>query len=74
MTSRERVLTSLSHNEPDRVPFDFWATPEVTDLLVKHFGLSARDQLLDHFDADLRVIPGPDYIGPPFARRPDGAV
>ena len=74
MTSRERVLTSLSHHEPDRVPFDFWATSEVTDLLVKHFGLSTRDQLLDHLDADLRVIPGPDYIGPPFARRPDGAV
>jgi len=27
MTSRERVLTSLSHREPDRVPVDLGATP-----------------------------------------------
>jgi uroporphyrinogen decarboxylase len=73
MTSRERVLTALSHKTPDRVPVDYWATPEVTELLLKHFGLAARDQLLDHLDADLRVIPGPAYIGPPFARHADGA-
>jgi hypothetical protein len=28
MTSRERVLTTLWHQQPDRVPRDFWAEPE----------------------------------------------
>ena len=74
MTSRERVLTALAHKEPDRVPVDYWATPEVTDLLLRHFDLKTCDQLLDHLDVDLRVIPGPAYIGPPFARHPDGTV
>jgi len=74
MTSRERVLAALAHKEPDRVPFDYWATPEVTSLLLRHFGLKTLDQLLDHLDADLRVIPGPAYIGPSFSRHPDGAV
>lgn len=27
MTSRERILTALAHEEPDRVPFDFSSTP-----------------------------------------------
>ena len=29
----ERVEMALSHREPDRVPFDFWAVPEVWDRL-----------------------------------------
>ena len=36
MRSRERVLTSLRHEEPDRVPVDFLATPDVWDKLVAH--------------------------------------
>jgi uroporphyrinogen decarboxylase len=27
MTSRERVLASINHQEPDRVPIDLGATP-----------------------------------------------
>lgn len=74
MTSRERVLMALSHKEPDRVPWDYWATPEVTARLIKHFGLHTKEELLDFLDVDLRVIPGPKYIGPPFKQHPDGAV
>ncbi len=72
MNSRERVLAALAHRQPDRVPVDYWATPEVDALLIKHFGLQTRDQLLDQLDVDLRIIPGPAYIGPPLARQSDG--
>jgi hypothetical protein len=34
MTSRDRVRTALRHEEPDRVPVDFLATPEVWGKLV----------------------------------------
>lgn len=26
---RERVLAAIDHREPDRVPIDFWAVPEI---------------------------------------------
>jgi uroporphyrinogen decarboxylase len=42
MTSRERVLTSLAHKEPDRVPLDIGATP-VTGIAKK-----AYERLLGH--------------------------
>jgi uroporphyrinogen decarboxylase len=35
MTSKERVLTAINHEEPDKVPLDSWMAPEVADELVK---------------------------------------
>lgn len=72
MTSRERVLVALEHREPDRVPCDYWAAPEVTAKLCRHFGLADKDELLKYLKVDFRVIPGPAYIGPEPARHPDG--
>ncbi len=73
MDSRERVERCLNHEEPDRVPVDYWATKEVNVRLLKHFGLSSQDQLLEKLEVDFRYIEGPRYIGPEFAVRPDGA-
>ena len=36
MTSRERVLTALNHEEPDHVPFFIGYTPEAGDKLLAH--------------------------------------
>lgn len=36
MTSRERVLTALNHEEPDRVPIFMGYTPEAAEKLLKH--------------------------------------
>ncbi len=33
MTPRQRILTALSHQTPDRTPTDGWFHPEVTDVL-----------------------------------------
>jgi len=35
MTSKERVLMAINHEEPDKVPLDSWLAPEVADELVK---------------------------------------
>jgi len=35
MNSRERILTTLNHEEPDKVPIDSWITPEIAEVLVR---------------------------------------
>lgn len=72
MDSRTRVGKALSHQEPDRVPIDYWASSEVTARLLKHFGFNAKEELLRHFDVDFRYIDGPVYIGPPLVIKADG--
>jgi len=42
MTPRERVLAALSHEQPDRVPRDFWAEPPTWNGLLAHTGLGAK--------------------------------
>lgn len=34
MNSKERVLTAINHEEPDRVPIDIMIAPEVADILI----------------------------------------
>lgn len=54
MTSRERILTALRHQEPDRVPYDLSSTP-VTGIhavaygrLRRALGLPERDAVIWH--------------------------
>ena len=55
MRSRERVLTSLRHEEPDRVPVDFLATPDVWDKLVAHVAPDTPvENILAMYDVELR--------------------
>ncbi len=46
MTGRQRVLTALAHQEPDRVPIDFGST------WVSSITVSAYEQLKHHFRID----------------------
>ncbi len=80
MDHRERVWHAIHHQQPDRVPKDFSARPEVSDALMRHLGLSDYDALLEHFDVDLRYIKPSEvvfererYRGPPLERYADGA-
>ncbi len=72
MDSRERVLASLNHQEPDRVPIDYWATDEVNAALLKKYGFSEKEKLLDFFEVDFRYLDGPQFIGPKIIRQ-DGS-
>ena len=49
MSPRERVLASLSWQEPDRVPVQVYLTPEVEAMLRAHF--DARPAEPNHLDA-----------------------
>lgn len=73
LTSRERVMTAIAHREPDRVPIDFWATPEVKQAVKRHFDIESQDALLDFLGVDFRVAAMPRYIGPTLKVHPDGS-
>ncbi len=73
MSSRDRVLVSLSHREPDRVPIDFWATSQVRQRLVREFDAGTEEALLDALGVDFRVIRGPSLVGLELERFPDGS-
>ena len=66
MDSRERVFRALNHEEPDRVPVDFWASAGAWKV-ISHASGMARNEFLDSRDVDLRYIDGPVYTGEPIA-------
>jgi uroporphyrinogen decarboxylase len=66
----ERVETALSHREPDRVPFDFWAVPEVWGQLRE--ALDADDEtVLRLLGIDCRMVTA-RYVGSRARELPDG--
>ena len=76
MTSRERILATINHRQPDRIPIDFGATGQ-TGISVsamyrlrKFLGLPEKDldvfeicQMLGVVDEDLRRVMQSDVIG-----------
>lgn len=65
---------ALAHREPDRVPWDYWAAPEVTERLLAHLRLPDEEALLRHLEVDLRTVRGPSYAGQELRVYPDGTV
>ena len=43
MTSKERVLAAINHEEPDKVPLDSWLAPEVADELITLLGVDTSN-------------------------------
>jgi uroporphyrinogen decarboxylase len=71
MTPRERWLAVLRRQKPDRVPMDYWATPEATTRLMRRLGCRTRRQMLKKLHVDYVVGVGPRYVGPRLPRRAD---
>ncbi len=76
MTSRERILTTLAHHRPDRVPVDFGTTTitgihvSVVAALRAHYGLERHPvkvvdpgQMLGEVEEDLAQAMGVDVSG-----------
>jgi uroporphyrinogen decarboxylase len=80
MNSKERVLCTLAHQEPDRVPLDTWMTAEGREALRLHFRLPPEDDpyeqwhegLMQRFRVDFR-FPKLPYIGRPLRTFADGS-
>jgi len=64
MTSKERVLTAFARAEPDRVPINYFANPDIDRRLKQHYGLDVRDVegLRKQLGVDFRGIAAP-YVG-----------
>ena len=43
MTPKERVLTTINHEEPDKIPYDSWMAPEVGDVMVRLLGVDLSE-------------------------------
>ena len=61
MTPRERWLAVLNRKRPDRIPMDYWATPEVTDELLQHLRCEGEKELWEKLHIDKVVTAGPPW-------------
>ncbi|MFW6414430.1 MAG: uroporphyrinogen decarboxylase family protein [Verrucomicrobiota bacterium] len=78
MDSRDRVLTAINLNKPDRTPVDFSANPATLARLMKDLECETHRQLLDRLQVDivdLRGVVDPHYQGPvPKERKLEGGI
>ena len=72
LTPRERVHLALSHQDSDRVPVDFMATPEAWARLQKHLRIDGREVILHYLGIDIRH-PRQPYVGPPLSYDSSGS-
>ncbi len=56
MTSRERVLSALAFEEPDRVPVDYKVRRDVSEKLAAHVGAADQEQLYRRLGIDFRSV------------------
>ncbi len=52
MTPRERILTALRHERPDRTPTKLGARPEVNRALIEYYGVETIGEVQDIIGAD----------------------
>ncbi len=79
MTSRERVLMAIAHQEADRVPVGFECHDDLQQKLIAHYGAADRLDLfrklgIDGFSVFHESYVFPKYIGPPVKVLDDGAT
>lgn len=65
-------MMALAHEEPDRVPFDYWAEKKVTTRLMQELNLAEYERLLEHLQIDMRYTEGTRYVGPELQKWHDG--
>jgi uroporphyrinogen decarboxylase len=65
MLPKERILAAVDRRPVDRLPSDYWGTPEVTEMLMAHFGVSDPIDLWPLLHVD-KILDGakPTYVGP----------
>lgn len=73
-------MSAISRKSLDRIPCDYWGTPEVTDMLKKHFGVQEDLDLWKKLRLDkIIVLTSPPllvpvthhYTGPPLSDNED---
>lgn len=72
VTPYERFEAAVQRRQADRVPFDFWATPEIQQKLKAYFSSDDMDGILTLLGIDARLV-RPEWIGPQLETLPDGS-
>ena len=72
ITPHQRVELSLNNNQPDRIPFDFWAVPEINKALKDYLNVKNQNELLDLLSVDCREVKA-SYHGPAPIQKNDGS-
>ncbi len=67
MTPKERWLAVLRRETPDRLPMDYWATPEATQKLLAYLDCNTLSEMCDLLHIDRLLTVAPDYVGPSLA-------
>ncbi len=70
MTGRERWLAVLNRRQPDRVPMDYWATPETTEALCAFLGCDF-EEACKRLHIDMPYTVSGRYVGPPLPEHQD---
>ncbi len=60
MNSKERFEAVCEFRQPDRLPVDYLAHPELDRLLKQHLGCETEEELLDKLGCDFYYLPGRD--------------
>lgn len=64
MTPKERWLAVLQREVPDRIPMDYWGTPEATQKVMAYLGVDDFWEMCKLLNIDMPVTVRPAYIGP----------
>lgn len=73
MTSKERVLCSINHSEPDRVPLWYGASEGLTKRMCTATGVRDTEYLLKKLHIDFRRV-RQQYIDPELSTFDDGRI
>jgi uroporphyrinogen decarboxylase len=65
MNSKERVLTTFEHREPDRVPLWYGASEGLTGKLIRYCSVKDEEELMQRLHIDFRRV-RERYVGPPL--------
>ncbi|MGA1197359.1 MAG: uroporphyrinogen decarboxylase family protein [Candidatus Latescibacterota bacterium] len=71
MTPKERWLAVLNKQTPDRIPTDYWATPEAHKKLMAYLGCATDQELYTRLHIDRAIAVSPRYIGPTLGPNSD---
>ena len=73
LTSKQRVLMAVSHQNTDRVPVDYFVRRDVTHRLMKYLSLQTVEELYVRLGIDFRKIGLKETI-PHFEQRANGIL
>lgn len=70
---KQRVLTAISHQKPDRAPIDYWARDDFTVRLMEFMQVGSVEQLHQELGIDMRPVIINEN-NPDFEQRTNGVL